>query len=393
MKKREFRTGIWKLGAVHWDRAVFDALMPTPEGTSYNSYLIEGKEKTALIDTSEPETAGEFMGQLEKVQKVDFIVSLHSEQDHSGCLPLVLERYPEARLVTNAKGKEFLCVHHKISPERIHVVENGEKISLGGRSLKFFSTPWVHWPETMIAYMEEEKILFTCDLFGSHVASSSLFVRDQRYTYLGAKRYFAEIMYPFRKNIQKHLDLIRTLDVDIIAPSHGPMYDKPEWIIETYDLWVSDQPENLVLIPYITMHGSTRIMVDHLVSVLVEKGLDVLPINLEIREAGDMAMNLVDAATVVFATPTVMTGPHPAVVYAAYFMNLMRPKLRQFTVIGSYGWSSKSVEQIQALCSAVKGDFLPPVYTRGLPGEKQFKELDVLAEEIYRRHKEQSLIS
>ena len=272
MNKRTIKENIYWLGVVDWERRLFDSLIPLPDGTTYNAYLVEGSEKTVLLDTVDPPTADELMAQLADVKKVDYIVSQHAEQDHSGAIPRVLERFPEAKVVVTPKAKGMLIDHLQLPEESFVTVEDGETLSLGNKTLKFIYTPWVHWPETMVSYLEEDKILFSCDFYGSHIATSDLYVTDQGRVYEAAKRYFAEIMMPFRTVIEKNIEKLKAYDIQMIAPSHGQIYDKPGWIMDAYKEWVTGDPHNLVVLPYISMHGSTRKLVDHLLSRLVDKG-------------------------------------------------------------------------------------------------------------------------
>ncbi|OQX94859.1 MBL fold hydrolase, partial [candidate division KSB1 bacterium 4572_119] len=266
MKARKVKDGVFWLGAIDWDRRLFDSLIPLPDGTSYNAYLIKGSEKTALLDTVDPDMENILMSQLEDVPNIDYVIAQHAEQDHSGSIPVVLEKYENAKVVTSPKGKTMLVDLLHIPEDKFITVADGETLSLGDKNLEFIHTPWVHWPETMSTYLQEDKILFTCDFLGSHLATTDLYVKDKALAYEAAKRYFAEIMLPFRKTVKNNLDKINKYKFDIIAPSHGPMYDEPDFIIEAYQDWVSDDVKNEVVIPYISMHGSTKIMVDYLVS-------------------------------------------------------------------------------------------------------------------------------
>jgi flavorubredoxin len=332
--------------------------------------------------------SGELMDQLGSVDRVDYVVANHAEQDHSGTIPRVLERYPDAKLVTTPKGKDMLIDLLVVPGERIITVEDGETISLGDRTLRFVHTPWVHWPETMVTYLEEERILFSCDFFGSHIATSDLYVVDEARVYEAAKRYYGEIMMPFRKVIRRNLERVRELDIELIAPSHGPIYPRPSFIIEAYEDWVSDEPHNLVVVPYISMHGSTGAMVDHLVNALAERGVRVEIFDLAVTDIGKLAIALVDAATIVVGTPTVHVGPHPVVFYAANLANAIRPKARFATVIGSYGWSTKAVEQIVGLVPNLEVEVLEPVMVKGYPREGDLRRLDGLADAIAAKHEE-----
>jgi len=390
MKTREIRPRLYWVGAIDWDRRLFDALIPLPDGTSYNSYLIKGSEKTALIDTVDSTMPDVLINHLSElgVKSIDFVVANHAEQDHSGAIPQVLERYPEAKVVVTPRCKGMLIDLLVIPEEKFITVNDKETISLGDRTLEFIHAPWVHWPETMLTYLREDRILFPCDLFGSHLATTDLYVTDEGQVYEAAKRYYAEIMMPFRTNIQKHLEKIKGYKIDLIAPSHGPMYDKPEFILNAYHSWVFDEPRNIVVLPYISMHGSTGKMVEYFVGALAQRGVTVKQFDLAVTDIGKLAIALVDAATVVIGTPTVLVGPHPSAVYAAFLANALRPKLRFVSIIGSYGWGGKAVEQLAAMLPNLKVEILEPVLCKGLPRKADFEALDKLANAVAEKHKE-----
>jgi len=386
MNKRKMAEGVHLLGAVDWNRRLFDALIPLPDGTSYNAYLVQGSEATVLIDTADPAKLDVLMDQLKDVARIDYIVAQHAEQDHAGSLPQVADKYPQARIIATPKGKGMLMDLLPIPEARFQTVEDGQTVLLGNKTLEFIHTPWVHWPETMSTYLKEDQILFSCDFFGSHLATSDLYVTDKAMVYEAAKRYYAEIMMPFRAMIRKNLAKVETRAIRTIAPSHGPVYDNPAFILDAYKDWVSDAAKNEVVLPYISMHGSTQRMVDYLVSALVERGVKVQLFDLAVTDIGQLAMALVDAATLVIGTPTVHLGPHPAVFYAAHLANALRPKLRYASIIGSYGWSSKALEQITGLIPNLKVELLAPVICRGYPQADAFAALDGLSAAIADKH-------
>ncbi|NQU37031.1 MAG: FprA family A-type flavoprotein [Actinobacteria bacterium] len=386
MKMRKIKDGVSWLGVVDWNRRLFDALIPLPDGTSYSAYLVQGRAKTALIDTVDPAKSDVLMYQLQDVDRVDYVVAQHAEQDHSGSIPLVLEKYPESKVLTTAKGKGMLVDHLRVPEGRIETVDDGQTVDLGGKTLEFIHTPWVHWPETMCTYLQEDKILFSCDFLGSHLATTDLYANDQAAVCEAAKRYYAEIMMPFRSIIRKHLVKLEARDISMIAPSHGPIYDQPACILNAYKDWVSETVKNEVVLPYISMHGSTQKMVDYLVSALASRGVKVHLFDLAVTDIGKLAIALVDAATIVVGTPTVHIGPHPAIFYASHLANALRPKLRYASIIGSYGWSSKAIEQIAGLIPNLKVEILDPVLCRGYPQEDTFVALDRLAAAIAEKH-------
>jgi flavorubredoxin len=390
---RQLKPNVYAVGAIDWDARLFDRLIPLPDGTSYNSYLVRGTEKTALLDTVDPAKTNVLLGNIVStgVDKLDYIVAHHAEQDHSGSLPEVLLLYPDAKVVTNPKCKEMLKDLLGIEDGKFITVKDGQEISIGDKTLKFIYTPWVHWPETMSTYLAEEKILFSCDFFGAHLATSSLFVDDEAAVYESAKRYFAEIMMPFRRQINADLAKLEELEIEMIAPSHGPVYDKPGLIVGAYKDWASDNVKNEVVVAYISMHGSTCKMVSHFVDALIERGIKVRQFELSTVDIGKLAMALVDAATIVIGSPTVLVGPHPCAAYAAFLANALRPKIKFASIIGSYGWGGKTIEQLAAMIPNIKAEILDPVLAKGEPKEADYAALDRLADEILTKHKEKGI--
>jgi len=398
MAAKKIKEGVYWVGAIDWDRVLFDELVTLPEGTSYNAYLVVGSEKTALIDTVEPFKKGELFKNLEElgVERIDYVVSNHAEQDHSGAIPDVLERFPEAKVVTNKKCKSILIDLLDLPEGVFHVVDEGEELPLGGKTLQFFMAPWVHWPETMFTWLKEERILFTCDFLGSHIATSELFDttdENRAKVYLETKRYYAEIMMPFRNFIKKHLALIDRLQPEIIAPSHGVVIKDVEFMTGAYKRWVSDEVKPMVVIPFVSMHESTRHMVEFLTSELSKEDVIVRPYNLIKADIGNVAMDLVDAAAVVIASPTVLAGAHPSVISFAYLMNGLRPKTKFLGIIGSYGWNGKvMVKHVQDTLKNVKAEWLEPVLVKGLPKEPDYERLSQFAKELADKVKEVSTL-
>jgi flavorubredoxin len=392
---KQLKPNVYFVGVIDWDRRLFDELIPLPDGTSYNTYLIKGSEKTALLDTVDPTKTTVLIDNLVRlgIDKIDYVVAHHGEQDHSGTIPDILLLYADAKVVTNPKCKGMLIDLLNIEEDRFITVEDGQTLSLGDKTLQFIYIPWVHWPETMGTYLQEDGILFPCDFFGSHLATSSLFVDNEPRVYEAAKRYYAEIMMPFRTPIRKNLKKIEDLQIDMIASSHGPIYDKPQFIFDAYNDWVSDNVKNEVVIPYVSMHDSTRRMVEYFVDALIERDITVKQFNLAATDIGQLAISLVDAATIVIGSPTVLTGAHPMAAYACILTNALRPKTRFASIIGSYGWGGKMVEQITGLLPNLKAEILEPVIAKGYPKDDDFMALDKLADRILEKHKELKIIN
>ncbi|MGD8786286.1 MAG: FprA family A-type flavoprotein [Phycisphaerales bacterium] len=392
---RQIKANIYAVGAIDWDARLFDRLIPLPDGTSYNSYLIRGSEKTALLDTVDPSKTEVLFSHLAElnINKIDYVIAHHAEQDHSGSLPDVLQKYPDAKVVTNPKCKGMLIDLLGIENEKFIEVEDGQTLSLGDKTLQFIYIPWVHWPETMGTYLKEDKILFPCDFFGAHLATSSLFVDDEAVTYESAKRYYAEIMMPFRKQINSNLAKLKDVEIEIIAPSHGPVHNRPDFILDAYKDWASDTVKNEVVIAYVSMHGSTGKMVEHFVEALIKRGITVRQFELSTVDIGKLAMALVDTATIVIGSPTVLIGPHPCAAYATFLANALRPKAKFASIIGSYGWGGKAVEQLAAMLTNVKVEIIEPVLVKGDPKETDFADLEKLADNIFNKHKEIGIVN
>lgn len=393
MTVRKISENVCLVGVTDWDRQFFDELLPLPDGTTYNSYLITGSEKTALIDAVDPDFEEEFISNLAKsdATAIDYIIVNHAEQDHSGALGIFIELFPQAKIITSEKGKELLKSLLQIPDFRMQTVSDMEELSLGDKTLQFRITPWVHWPDTMMTYLKEDKILFSCDFFGAHYATSSLFIDDWHSHYILSKRYFAEIMMPFRKKVSEYLEMLKDYEIDIIAPSHGPLCNSPDILFSQYREWSSDDVRNRVIIPYVSMHGSTKKMVSYLTDALIRRGIEVRPYDLSRADSGRLAMDLLDAATIVIATPTVLFGPHPKAANIAFIANILKPKAKFVSIIGSYGWGGKTISDLQSMIAKLDVEVIDPVYIKGIPVEENFLGLENLADEILKKHKDKNI--
>ena len=387
MEAKPMSDRVQLFASVDWTRRLFDALIPLPDGTSYNAYLVKGSEKTALIDTTDPSKAAELLEALNEVPAVDYVISNHAEQDHSGTIPRILARYPKAKLICSTKAKSMLIDLLGITEDRIVTVEDGEALSLGDRTMEFIYTPWVHWPETMCTYLKEEQILFSCDLFGSHLATSETFVPEEGHTLRCAKRYYAEIMMPFHGLIQKHLEKLAPYKIQMIAPSHGPVFNRPALILDAYREWVSAPPRNLVVIPYITMHHSTLDLVNRLVDDLSAREIRVQPFDMSSTDIGELAIQLVDAATIILGTPIMHGNAHPVMGNTARLAATLKPKALFAAFLVSYGWGVGAVDRLPELITGLKVEALPNVVVRGLPRLADVEAVDKLAELIKSKHK------
>ena len=394
MKFQEIKNNVFYCGLNDENRVIFDELIPLEHGTSYNSYLVKGSEKVAIIDTMYPPKTEEYLKNLDEngIEKVDYIIENHGEQDHSGSIPALLEKYPDAIVVTNSKCADNLREMLFVPDEKIKIINDGEQLSLGDKTLQFIFAPNVHWPDTMFTHIIEDNIIFTCDFLGAHYVFDDVFAKPSEELTHSAKRYYAEIMMPFRMLCKKYTKLIQEMGVDIICPSHGPIYNNPSDILDLYADWTKDEGKNLVLLPYVSMYGSTKEIIDYLSEKLEEKHIKTLKYDIVRGDLGDLAMGLVDATTMVLGTSMVLAGPHPASVNIAYLAGVLRPKLRIASFVGSYGWAGKLFEPLAECLSKLKLDIIEPIQIKGKLTEGDYKKLDNMVNSIYDKHKALGLV-
>lgn len=390
--RREIKKDIYWVGALDPDLAVFDGLLPLPTGTTYNSYLVQGSDKTALFDTVESDKFEELVANLEGIDKIDYVISHHAEQDHSGSIALVLEKYPEATLLCLQKNKEFLQDVMDIPDDRIQVVADGEEISLGNKTVRFMHFPWVHWPETAVTYIPEDKVLFPCDFLGSHHCFDDIFAGENPAVYHGAHQYYVQIMMLYAKMSAKYLDRLAELDIDFICPSHGPTYDKPQIILDLYEEWMRGAPKNLALIAYVSTHGNTRVMAEYLAEAVKKRGVDVELYDLVGLPLNELAGRLTEPATIALGSSVIMGALHPVAVNTAFLLDRLKPKTQNVAVFGSYGWGPTPLKKAADLIPTWKVELLGPVICKGIPREQAYADLDALADAIADKHKAAGLV-
>jgi len=387
MGSKEIAPNVFWVGAKHHNRRLFDGLIPLPRGTSYNAYLIVGSKKSALIDTVNPGFEKELLAKIsERIDpaKVDYVIMNHAEPDHANAARDVLAVAKNAELVAGVKGKEAAMMYFDIPEDRIMVVDESSVIDLGGKTLKFLDAPWLHWPETIFTYLEEDKILFPCDFFGSHLAVGEFYADEygNENTLDMAKLYFAEIMMPFRKPGRTAIEKVRKIGPKMIAPSHGMFWREPNIILDEYAKWTSEKFQRKVMIVYVSMWGSTEKMVLALRDALVKKGITVQVFDIPNTEIGHIAKELVDTPVVVVGAPTVLGGVHPVAAYATMLVKALRAPTRYAAVLTSYGWSGGAVKGLQGILEGTKIEVLGVVEVKGPPKKAEFEKVTELADRI-----------
>lgn len=394
MKFQEIKNKVFYCGLNDCERKVFDELIPLEHGTSYNSYLIKGSEKVAIVDTMYPPKTQEYIKNLDEngVDKVDYIIANHGEQDHSGSIPALLEKFPNAVVITNSKVKDNIIEMLLVPEEKIQVVANNDEISLGDKTLRFIIAPGVHWPDTMFTYIVEDNIIATCDFLGAHYTFEDVFANDSKELEHSAKRYYAEIMMPFRTMCKKYTQMLKEMKPEMILPSHGPVYKNPDFILDLYSDWSKDEGKNLAVLPYVSMYGSTEEMIDYIIKGLNSKGIDTLKYDIVRGDLGDLAMALVDATTIVLGSSMVLAGPHPAAFNIAYLASVLRPKAKIAAMVGSYGWGGNLFGKISELLAPLKPDLIEPLLVKGKIKKEDYEKLDGIVEQIYVKHKALNLL-
>jgi flavorubredoxin len=343
----EISEGVHWVGARDRDRRLFDGLIPLPQGTTYNSYLVRGSAKTALIDTVNPGFEAEMEARLSglvRLEDIDYVIMNHAEPDHAGAIPYILERNRKAVVVATDKGVRFAAARYGVPEGRLRAVKDGETLDLGGKTLRFVEAPMLHWPETMFTHLVENRLLFTCDFLGLHTAHG--FYDDEVPELVPfAKRYFGEIMMPYRKMGKAGLDKVKALDPVMIAPSHGPVHRNPRRILEAYTPWTEGQTREKVVVVYVSMWGSTESMAKAMAETLASSGVEVAVHNLATADIGDVARDLVDSRGAVLGAPTVLNGLHPLGLHAANLVKALKPPLKYGVVLSSHGWAGGAVRQ------------------------------------------------
>lgn len=348
----EIMDGVFSVGAIDWDLKTFHGYS-TPYGTTYNSYLIRG-EKNVLIDTVKKYCVDEFINKISKlvpIDKIDYVICNHAEMDHSGLVNYILEK-SNATLICSQKGRDNLQKHFHASYSKIITVEHGQSIQIGNNTFQFFHMPMVHWPESMATYLVEKKILFPNDAFGQHIADSRLFADKVGIEIIlrEAQKYYANIVNPYGSAVQKVLEALKTLPVEIIAPSHGMIWRRKqdiEKIIEKYSIWAANIPGDEIIIVYETMWGSTKKMAERCYVKAIEKNYSAKVFNLEIKDISDIVAEILDAKIVLFGSSILHGQILPGMAGLIAYLTGLKFKNRKAWTFGSYGWAKASFEKFE----------------------------------------------
>ncbi len=385
----EISDGVYWVGVKDWDRRLFDSLIPLPKGTSYNAYLVIGDNWKVLVDTVNPGFEAELHSRISRIidpEEIDYIVMNHAEPDHAGAIPYLMRINDKAKLVTTPRGAKMAQTYYSVDEKRIVTVTDQERISIGGKTLRFIEAPMLHWPETMFTYLEEDGILFSCDFFGSHLAAG-FFDDEVEDLLVHAQRYWGEIMMPFRSMGGKALEKIKDLNIRVIAPSHGPIHRNIRRILDAYQGWVRGDTKSKASIIYVSMWRHTESMIQLAAETLMAEGVNVAIYNLTVSDIGDLVKDLVDSRAIVIGAPTVLGGAHPLAVYASYLIKALRPPLRYMLLLSSYGWGGGAIRHLRGILEGTGSEIVGSIEVNGPPSADDMNRIIELSRTLAQKIK------
>lgn len=374
------KEGIDWVGYIDWTVRDFHGYK-TESGSTYNAYLIRD-EKTAVIDAVKAPYVGKYLDHIRALTdlgKIDYIVCNHAEPDHSGGLPATMKACPQAELVCNAKCKVALELHYDTADWKWHVVEDGDELSLGKRTLSFVNTPMVHWPESMFTYVKEEKLLFSMDAFGQHYASAFRFDDEEPLDVIlhEAKTYYANIVMLYGRPIAQTMERAAQLDIEMIAPSHGVIWRSHiKEVFAAYQNYVVCKPRPKVVVLYATMWQSTASMANAILEGAQERNIEAHLYNVESTHATRIVTEVLDCAAVAIGSPTLNNGIMPSMAGVLCYMKGLRPTNKAGFAFGSYGWSKRGgPNEVEASMKEMKIDLLcEPIRTQYVPTPEVLEE-------------------
>jgi flavorubredoxin len=392
----KIQDGVYYVGVNDRDTHLFENVWPLPKGVTYNSYVITA-EKNVLIDTVKVSKMALFLQKLRQLMNdkpLDYLVINHMEPDHSGAITEILHNYPNIKIVGNKKTFDFLKGFYGIE-ENLYEVEDGDVLDLGGKKLQFHLTPMVHWPETMMSYETEGKILFAGDAFGGFGSlDGGIFDDEVNIDYFEneIRRYYSNIVGKFGPMVQKALKKLQGLDVKIVASTHGPVWrSDPLRIISSYDRWSRYEAYPGVVIAYGSMYGNTEKMADYTARRLAERGIkNIRVMNSSTTHDSYIINEIWNYKGVIFGSCTYNVGLFQPMESLLINLSHKGIKNRVFGVFGTYGWSGGGVKTIMEYVQKHKWPLVDdePVEAKLSPSEEHFKGLDRLADKMAEAVKE-----
>ncbi len=386
MGKVELKKGIYWVGAIDWNIRNFHGYN-TPRGSTYNAYLIVD-DKVALIDTVKApffEEMAERIQEIIPLDKIDYLISNHVEMDHSGSLPRIKELAKNATIIATKRGEAGLTRYFK-RQWPFQIVKTGDTLDLGNRKVTFVEVPMVHWPDSMVTYSPSDKILFSNDAFGQHIATSKRYDDEVGWgiIYPEAITYFANIVMHLSGPVLKALGAVKGLELDMIAPCHGVIWrENIEKIVKAYYSWAKFEAKEKALIIYDTMWGSTEKMAKAILEGISEKGVEVKLMNITQTGRTEIMKEVIDAKAVLVGSPTLNNGMFPTVAdFLCYFKGL-RPQGKIGIAFGSYGWAGGATKAIIEELKATGVEIIEPeIKYQFLPDKEELEQCKELGKKI-----------
>ncbi len=347
----ELKPDIYWVGAIDWDLRNFHGYL-TQRGTTYNAFLIMD-EKIVLVDTVKAHKFEEMVARIRRIvdpAKIDYIISNHVEMDHSGSIAKLLELAPNAKVLTSTRGQKGLARHYKGAFDT-EVVESGSTLNIGKRNLTFVHIPMVHWPDSMVTYIPEDKLLLPNDAFGQHIASHERFDDEVGWSILQeeAAKYYANIVMPYGDQVKKAIGALEGLEIDMIGPSHGAILRGHIGdMLGEYAKWVDHQTEPRAVIIYDSMWGSTESMAYKLYEGLLEGGVPVVMRNLKTNHISDIMTDVMRSRAIILGSATINNNVMPTVGSMLTYLKGLKPKRRIGFAFGSYGWNPKVLGDMES---------------------------------------------
>jgi len=390
--ENEIAPGIFWVGVEDWHRRIGYALFRFPYGSSYNAYLVVGNNKVALVDTVYAAFEDDLLRKIERIkdpESIDYIIMNHAEPDHASAIPRIMSIAKNAKLIVTKIGVDMAKAFYDVPPEKTIIVKDGDTLDLGGKTLRFIEAPWLHWPETMFTYCVEGKVLFPCDFFGTHMAKSKLYDDEVCDMLLPeAKKYFATVLKPYPLSINRALDKVKNLNINLIAPSHGPIYRNPKRILEAYEKWARGPLQPKVVVVYVTMWGETEALEKTIVDSISAEGLETVPYNLLDVDIAHVLRDFLDASAIVIGSPTFVNGAHPLAAKVTELIRAYKPRAKLVSIFGSYGWGRGAVTQIKDKLQQSGFEIVDTLEVRGKPKKEDLEKAIGLGKHIAVRIKE-----
>lgn len=357
----KIKDNLFWVGARDYDIEVFDIIMRTDKGTTYNSYLIKGSEKTALIEMCKESFFDEFLERVSAItdiSKIDYVITNHTEPDHSGSITKLVELNPDVEIVGSKIALKYLSNISQIDFKSI-VVKDGDTVSLGNYEFNFISTPFLHWPDSMMTYVKELKTLFTCDVFGCHFCSEELFNDKIKYDFIDEYKYYYDAIFsPFKTYVLSALSKIENLEFDTIATGHGPILrENLDYYIDLYKTWSTPvkHEKPYILIAYVSAYGYTEKMAKSIFKGIVENNdVTVRMYDITFSDITKIKEKVEKADGILFGSPTILSDALPPVYDIINTLNPVIHKGKIIGAFGSYGWSGEAITNIEQRITQLK---------------------------------------